>query len=291
MKEWALRSEDLTDVLRICLENSNNADRAKAVQKHISPYGARCYGCSEYSFSFNSFSGGMDFRVGKVDIHLKYGRFVQELMNLYPDFVEAASKDPEIVIKEPESVPESTVNIIDGEFVEVPSETELSARSILEEEKAELQTWIDAFKADGLEEWPLFIGRQKIIIAALAAMVAELESEPGKQERPELPILKNNDQRTAFVDAYETWPLWIETKETEERYYRYDLPDETSMVVKVYHARLFDYKATGKKYEDRYYEGYGRHEYYFLKEGQFFRDCEASKSYLVEKLKELQKKK
>ena len=117
------------------------------------------------------------------------------------------------------------------------------------------------------------------------------EPEPVELKQPELPILKNNDQRAAFIDGYETWPLWIETKETGERYYRYDLSDGTSMVVKVYHAMLFDYKAIGKKYEDQYSEGYGKHEYYFLQEGKFFRDCETNRSYLVEKLKEIQKKK
>lgn len=45
------------------------------------------------------------------------------------------------------------------------------------------------------------------------------------------------------------------------------------------------------KYEDRYHEGYGRHEYYLLQEGKFFRDCETNRSYLIEKLREIQKKK
>jgi len=92
------------------------------------------------------------------------------------------------------------------------------------------------------------------------------------------------------VDAYETWPLWIETKETGERYYRYDLPDGTSMIVKVYHSILFDYKATKKPYEDRFREGYGQHEYYLLKDGKFFKDCLTNRSLLIEKLKEIQKK-
>lgn len=104
--------------------------------------------------------------------------------------------------------------------------------------------------------------------------------------QPELPILKNNDQRATFIDNYETWPLWIETKETEERYYRYDLEDGTSMVVKVYHAMLFDWKASG----DRYREGWGRQEYYLLQEGKFFRDCDTNRSTLIDKLKEIQKK-
>ncbi|MCC3395003.1 hypothetical protein D4759_07475 [Clostridiales bacterium AHG0011] len=135
--------------------------------------------------------------------------------------------------------------------------------------------------------------RQKTIVCALEAMVCGLEAteqqEIGRTAQPELPQLKNNDQRAAFVDAYETWPLWIETKQTGERYYRYDLKDGTSMVVKVYHAMLFDYKATGLKYEGRFAEGYGRHEYYLLQPGKFFRDCETNRSLLIEKLKEIQK--
>jgi len=121
-------------------------------------------------------------------------------------------------------------------------------------------------------------------------MKEDIVNPPPKPEQPELPVLKNNDQRAAFVDAYETWPLWIETKQTGERYYRYDLEDGTSMVVKVYHARLFDGYASGS-YEAQYHDGYGRHEYYLLRDGKFFRDCETNRSALVEKLKEIQKMK
>lgn len=302
VKTWAEMPAcrgDLKKILKACRENFTNATRAKAVQNTISPYGAYSRGCGEYSLSFHSFDGGIDFRIGKVDIHLKYGRFVQELATLYPDFEipEAVPEKPELVPQEPEASltgpevvqdPEETV--IDGKYVEVPPEQELSARSILEEEKAELHNWVKVYQDEGLEMPPM-VERQKIIVAALTTMVEDMEApEPAKQEQPELPILKNNDQRGAFIDDYETWPLWIETEETGERYYRYDLPDGTSIVVKVYHAMLFDYKATGKKYEDRFCEGYGKHEYYFLQEGKFFRDCETNRSDLIEKLKELQKK-
>lgn len=122
-----------------------------------------------------------------------------------------------------------------------------------------------------------------------------LEKNDQKQDglpaiQPELPVLKNNDQRKAFLDNYISWPLWIETEETGERYYRYDLPDETSIIVKVYHAMLFDYKITGIRYEERFKEGYGREEFYLLQPGKFFKDCETNRSALIEKLKEIQKK-
>jgi len=307
VNEWGKRVPgELKGVLKECKGQKNNADKAKAVQKYIAPYGYYGTSCTEYDFTFHGFAGGIDLKIGKVETHLKYGRFVQELMNLYPDFEETVSEELENVIEQPESVPEqsesvpeSSENVIDGVYEEVPSEQETpdySPRYFLEEQKDKLDNYLRITK--GKELLPAEVKTiecQKTIVAALACMVAELDKpepdpEPVKQEQPELPILKNNDQRAAFVDAYETWPLWIETKETGERYYRYDLPNGTSMVVKVYHALLFDYKATGKKYEDRYYEGYGKHEYYYLKDGKFFRDCETNRSYLIERLKELQKK-
>lgn len=73
---------------------------------------------------------------------------------------------------------------------------------------------------------------------------------------------------------------------TGERYYRYNLPDGTSFVVKTYHSMLYDYKAgIGMRRK----EGYGANEQYILEPGRFFRDCSANRSAMIEKLKELQK--
>lgn len=112
------------------------------------------------------------------------------------------------------------------------------------------------------------------------------DQAPKVVAQPELSQLRNNDQRAAFIDNYESWPLWIETQETGERYYRYDLPDGTSFVVKTYHSMLYDYKAgIGMRRK----EGYGANEQYILEPGRFFRDCSANRSAMIEKLKELQK--
>lgn len=106
-------------------------------------------------------------------------------------------------------------------------------------------------------------------------------------EQPELPLLKNNEQRAAFIDAYETWPLWIDIQETGERYYRYDLPDGTSFVIKVYHMMvpLGWEPGIGARRE----EGYGANEQYILEPGKFFKDCQSNRSTMMEKLKTLQK--
>jgi hypothetical protein len=248
----------------------------------------------------------IEFYRGEEDLGIclfqKFSNYVRKQIDGYVEkqmSEENTEGNQENVIEQPGSIPESSKSVIDGEYEEVPSEPETqeyTPRYFLEEQKEKLNNYLRIANVKELLPAEVkTIECQKTIVAALACMVAELEKpepepENVKQDQPELPILKNNDQRAAFIDSYETWPIWIETKETGERYYRYDLTDGTSMVVKVYHAQLFDYKATGKKYEDRYYEGYGKHEYYYLNDGKFFRDCETNRSYLIERLKELQKK-
>lgn len=112
------------------------------------------------------------------------------------------------------------------------------------------------------------------------------DQAPKVVAQPELSQLRNNDQRAAFIDNYESWPLWIETQETGERYYRYDLPDGTSFVIRTYHYMQPDYvSGIGV----RYAEGYGANEQYILKPGKFFRNCQSNRSSMIEKLKELQK--
>lgn len=190
--------------------------------------------------------------------------------------------------------------VIDAEYTEVEEpeavqseEESLTDLMIAREELERAQRLLDKCLLDLPDESNINIRRLKTKVDALACYVCELddiENPPPKPVQPELPLLKNNDQRAAFVDDYETWPLWIETKETGERYYRYDLEDGTSMVVKVYHAKLFDYKTEGLIYEERFAEGYGRHEYYLLEPGKFFRNCATNRSNLIEKLKEIQKK-
>ena len=141
----------------------------------------------------------------------------------------------------------------------------------------------------GIDKSDEHIRMQKLEVGALASMLCELEDLEEKKDRPkqpELPPLRNNDQRAAFIDTYETWPLWIDNQETGERYYRYDLPDGTSFVIKTYHSMLYDWKADVAM---RYKEGYGANEEYLLEPGKFFRDCRANRTTLIEKLKEIQK--
>ena len=159
-------------------------------------------------------------------------------------------------------------------------------RELLERKK---QLLAKCLEAPGIDKSDEHIRRQKLEVGALASMLCDLEDMEAKKDKPkqpELPPLKNNDQRAAFIDAYEAWPLWIDNQETGERYHRYDLPDGTSFVIKTYHSMLYDWKADVAM---RYKEGYGANEEYLLEPGKFFRDCRANRTTLIEKLKEIQK--
>ena len=159
-------------------------------------------------------------------------------------------------------------------------------RELLERKK---QLLAKCLEAPGIDKSDEHIRRQKLEVGALASMLCDLEDMEAKKDKPkqpELPPLKNNDQRAAFIDAYEAWPLWIDNQETGERYHRYDLPDGTSFVIKTYHSMLYDWKADVAM---RYKEGYGANEEYLLEPGKFFRDCRVNRTALIEKLKEIQR--
>ena len=267
--------------------------RQELISNHGEPHNS---GSTEYGF----------YQCGPERIHfqdnmcetflsLTWGKYVKELLSLLGSAEDEASEHENDV----PGMPKSQDTVIDGEFTEI-SETEEDIRDP-EEPMTELQIARDELERAknllkagmecGGDENDIYIRRLKLKVCALASYVCDLDdivNPPPKPEQPELPVLKNNDQRAAFVDAYETWPLWIETKQTGERYYRYDLEDGTSMVVKVYHARIFDGYAPGS-YEAKYHDGYGRHEYYLLRDGKLFRDCETNRGLLIEKLKEIQK--
>lgn len=118
-------------------------------------------------------------------------------------------------------------------------------------------------------------------------------------QQPELPILKNNDQRKEFIDNFTSWPIWIEQELTGERYYKYDLTDKVSIIVKVSRKHIWEnYKQSDKiDFSNEEYYLHGVLAQYGVKENQFkedytrtFAECSCNKSTLIDYLKEYQKK-
>ncbi len=344
IKAWKeYQSGDFKRSMRAMRTGQNTGEKAKQMQKELAPYGCHYVGCSEYSFDFHSFAGGMDWQVKNEKIHLEYDRLASELLCMYDPWSAEFDEEPDIIaeqqddpvdategqcwpktcitgkskygncnccgsngvkccaeckescnsrcgwLDETEAEEEIATSQTDAEVCqsEVKERTDIELLRELLERKKQLLT--KCLEAPGIDKSDEHIRKQKLEVGALASALCDLEGleeKKAKPKQPELPTLKNNDQRAAFIDAYETWPLWIDNQETGERYYRYDLTDGTSFVIKTYHSMLYDWKADVAM---RYKEGYGANEEYLLEPGKFFRDCRANRSTLIEKLKEIQK--
>lgn len=80
-------------------------------------------------------------------------------------------------------------------------------------------------------------------------------------KQPELPILRNNEKRGAFIDGFEEWPIWIECQETGERYWRYEIDKDVAIVVKGNQRHLW---ISGKGKCSTTETEYAGYEYYLL---------------------------
>lgn len=106
------------------------------------------------------------------------------------------------------------------------------------------------------------------------------------EEQPELPKLKNNEQRRAFLESYRSWPVWFDVPQAEETYYRYILPDGSAIVICEYKQYVkWKEQYTDENPESVYQMGF------LLEPGyHHLHDCKASDTELVKKLMEIQKK-
>lgn len=170
-----------------------------------------------------------------------------------------------------------------------PSDMDL-LRSMLEEENNTLKEMLKANKVEPHPDLEKMIRKKKLLVGALAGMLCDLDRPqlPEKEdvtEQPDLPVLKNNDQRKQFLETFHDWPVWFEVPEAAEVYYRYDLEDGCSLVICEYH-----YWAEWLK---RYGDGpecTGTREYLLLPGYHYLNDCKSNRSEMMEKLKEIQKK-
>ncbi len=193
------------------------------------------------------------------------------------------------------------VEIVEAEIIQSETYDELSlAKEILDRKQGQLKSWLRISNPSAYEI--LSIEKIKIEIGALACYMTDLDNVVNPipvPEQPELPILKNNDQRKEFIDNYISWPVWIDQVETGEKFYRYNLTDLVAIVVKV--SKKHEYK----NYKETKDFEYAAEQYYLLgvksewsqKGSKFveddtrtFYECNTNKSALTEYLKEFQKK-
>lgn len=173
-----------------------------------------------------------------------------------------------------------------------PTDTEL-LREMLGKEKKYLEEMI---KVDAVKGFPKkLLRKKKILVAALAGMMCDLDMpEPEEPEQPELPIMKNNDQRKAWLRDYKSWGLWYTDEHIGARYYKYDFKNGARLIAEVYdnhnHFTKTDYESSylhlvgGPEPENHPTGAYGR-----WRRHETYSRYPDSETELVEFLKALQK--
>ncbi|MCM1103275.1 MAG: hypothetical protein NC409_04130 [Clostridium sp.] len=90
-----------------------------------------------------------------------------------------------------------------------------------------------------------------------ASAISDFASIGGKineettQTQPEMPKLKNDEQRKAWLADYKAWGLWYYDEHIDVNYYKYDFPDGSRLIVAEYPQR------------ERYYTDEQEDEYYY----------------------------
>ena len=172
---------------------------------------------------------------------------------------------------------------------DIPVPSELFIREYLKEEEKMLSGYLEC---GGIPERTILRQQLKVagirIIQNLVKDVMETEEET---IQPELPRLKNNEERKEWLENYQDWGLWYRDERLDVNYYKYDFEDGSRLVAAEYPKR----------------EGYwneeprDEHFFHFLKKNkkkyasldevydEKFRNETDSITSLVEFLKEIQK--
>ena len=118
---------------------------------------------------------------------------------------------------------------------DIPVPSELFIREYLEEEEKMLRDYLER---GGLPE--RIILRQQLKVAGLRIIRNLVEDVLETEEeitQPELPRLKNNEERKEWLENYQDWGLWYRDERIDVNYYKYDFKDGSRLVAAEYPKR------------------------------------------------------
>ena len=130
---------------------------------------------------------------------------------------------------------------------------------------------------------------KQLLSAAMGKLAIHEDYEDRKKKtelsKPDFPVLRNNEKRKEFLKGFHEWPIWFEVREKKETYYRYNLPDGSSIVICEYGMWVeWKERYTDENPDSRYTE------LYLLKPGyRYMHNCKSNESAIVEHLKNVQK--
>lgn len=222
-----------------------------------------------------------------IEIHQD---IMEEVTEPVEDYQEILEENEPVIVEQSEGIA----------IVDIPSEPELYEEvsektdiDIAREENQKAQMYLEMFTEE-FSQNDIRVRKQKILVAALAGYIHDLDmvlNPPEEPEQPELPKLRNNDQRKEWLNNYKDWGLWYRDENIDVNYYKYDFEDGSRLVVAEYPQREQGWKCVPRD----------EHYYHLLEKGrrkasttdeiydhQYIQYAD-SETYLVEFLKNLQK--
>lgn len=215
---------------------------------------------------------------------------MEEVTEPVEDYQEILEENEPVIVEQSEGIA-----IVDAQsepelYEEVSEKTDID---IAREENQKAQMYLEMLTEE-FSQNDIRVRKQKILVAALAGYIHDLDmvlNPPEEPEQPELPKLKNNDQRKEWLNNYKEWGLWYRDENIDVNYYKYDFEDGSRLVVAEYPQREQAWKCVPRD----------EHYYHLLEKGrrkagttdeiydhQYIQYAD-SETYLVEFLKNLQK--
>lgn len=131
--------------------------------------------------------------------------------------------------------------------------------------------------------------KEDIIDGEYREIVEKEKQEKMEPKQPELPVLKNTDQRKEWLEKYKEWGIWYHDENIDVNYYKYDFSDGSRLIVAEYPQRHCYWKRDKENQHyyhllEKGYKGYDGNVY----DKQYLQSTD-SETYLVDFLKNLQK--
>ena len=137
-------------------------------------------------------------------------------------------------------------DVCPGDLSDIPIPSELFIREYLEEEEKTLRDYLEC---GGLPERTILRQQLKVaglrIIRNLVEDVLETEEET---TQPELPRLKNNEERKVWLQNYRDWGIWYKDEHIGATYYKYDFDNGARLIAEVYPIPAGKYMPEHERY-------------------------------------------
>lgn len=165
---------------------------------------------------------------------------MEEVTEPVEDYQEIPEENEPVIVEQPEGIA----------IVDIPSEPELYEEvsektdiDIAREENQKAQMYLEMAEKE-FSPNDIRIRKQKILVAALAGYIHDLDmvlNPPEEPEQPELPMFRNNDQRKEWLRNHRDWGVWYTDEHIGCTYYKYDFENGARLIAEEYESQHTDY--------------------------------------------------